>query len=96
MTQLDIILTVDTMVAHLAGGLGLPVWTMLCADCDWRWGREPTTPWYPTMRLFRQTRAGEWEPVVNKITDVLRTIVRQRTQERLRRQKGWATNELTL
>jgi len=96
MTQLDLILTVDTMVAHLAGGLGLPVWTMLCADCDWRWGCEPTTPWYPTMRLFRQECAGEWPTVITEIAHALRAIVRQRTQERLRREKGWATNELTL
>ena len=96
MSQLDLVLTVDTMAAHLAGGLALPVWTMLCADCDWRWGCGATTPWYPTMRLFRQAGAGMWEPVVHDITRALTTTVRQRTQERLRGEKGWARNELTL
>jgi hypothetical protein len=96
LSRLDLILTVDTMVAHLAGALALPVWTMLCADCDWRWGRGRSTPWYPTMRLFRQTREREWEPVLSEISRRLTAIVRQRTQERLRREEGWETKELTL
>src|SRR5215475_9247692 len=62
--ELDLIISVDTMVAHLAGALGRPVWTLLHADCDWRWGRDSDqTAWYPTMRLFRQTRAGAWDGV---------------------------------
>ena len=63
--QLDLVLTVDTMVAHLAGALGRPVWTLLPFEADWRWmlGRDDT-PWYPTMRLFRQHRPGEWGPVM--------------------------------
>ena len=60
MERLDLIVTVDTAVAHLAGALGRPVWVMLPALPDWRWllGREDS-PWYPTMRLFRQARLGE-------------------------------------
>ncbi|MBV9734532.1 MAG: hypothetical protein JO209_01385 [Acidisphaera sp.] len=58
---LDLVITVDTMVAHLAGALGRPAWLLLQADADWRWmtGR-PDSPWYPSMRLYRQRVAGDW------------------------------------
>jgi len=57
----DLIITVDTMIAHLAGAMGRPVWLLLKADADWRWmtGRNDS-PWYPTMRLYRQARPGDW------------------------------------
>jgi hypothetical protein len=69
---LDLVVTVDTMMAHLAGALGVPTWTLLQADADWRWleGRADS-PWYPTMRLFRQPRAGEWEPVLREVLAAL-------------------------
>ena len=52
-------------VAHLAGALGVPVWLLLPAPCDWRWMTDRNdSPWYPTMRLFRQERSGEWQPVI--------------------------------
>ena len=62
---LDLVISVDTMPAHLAGALGVPVWTLLDAAADWRWmdGREDS-PWYPTMRLLRQDAPGAWEPVI--------------------------------
>ena len=62
---LDLVISVDTMPAHLAGALGVPVWTLLDATADWRWmdGREDS-PWYPTMRLLRQDAPGAWEPVI--------------------------------
>jgi hypothetical protein len=65
---LDLVISVDTMVAHLAGALGVPVWTLLDAAADWRWmdAREDSS-WYPTMRLFRQERPGAWEPVVARV-----------------------------
>ncbi len=70
--DLDLIVTVDTMAAHLAGALGRPVWTLLDADADWRWMRgRDDSPWYPTMRLFRQTRCGEWQPVVDQLMAAL-------------------------
>lgn len=66
--NLDLIVTVDTMMAHLAGAVGRPVWTLLPFECDWRWmlGREDS-PWYPTMRLFRQPRPGDWASVIQRV-----------------------------
>lgn len=66
--NLDLVVTVDTAVAHLAGALGKPVWVMNRFDSCWRWqrGRE-TTPWYSTMRLFHQPKAGDWESVIARI-----------------------------
>lgn len=68
MRALDLVVTVDSMPAHLAGALGVPVWTLLQAEADWRWmeGRDDS-PWYPTMRLFRQDRPGAWEPMIARV-----------------------------
>jgi hypothetical protein len=72
MKALDLVITVDSMPAHLAGALGVPVWTLLHADPDWRWmlGRDDS-PWYPSMRLFRQARPGAWEGVVGRVAGAL-------------------------
>jgi hypothetical protein len=69
---LDLLICVDTLSAHLAGALGVRTWTLLPADADWRWmaGREDT-PWYPTMRLFRQDRAGDWQSVIARVASEL-------------------------
>ncbi len=65
MRALDLIISVDSMPAHLAGAMGVPVWTLLHADPDWRWMKQRTdSPWYPTMRLFRQKLAGMWQTPV--------------------------------
>ena len=72
-TSLDLIITVDTMVAHLAGALAAPVWTMLYRGSDWRWpdtGRE--TIWYPTMKLFHQKTAGDWTNVMDEVIQELK------------------------
>ena len=68
MEELDLIISVDTATAHLAGALGRPVWTLLPFAPDWRWGLgSESTPWYSTMRLFRQKTAGAWEAVVQRV-----------------------------
>jgi FkbM family methyltransferase len=71
-SELDLVLCVDTAVAHLAGALGKPVWLMLPQPADFRWmeGREDS-PWYPTMRLFRQSRRDHWEDVVERVQAAL-------------------------
>jgi hypothetical protein len=75
MNDLDLIITVDTMTAHLAGALGRPTWTLLPFVCDWRWMlHRSDTPWYPTMRLFRQKNPGDWESVVGEIQKELRAL----------------------
>ncbi len=64
LNQLDLVITVDTSVAHLAGALGIPVWVAIPYNSDWRWMRERTdSPWYPSMTLFRQASPGDWGPV---------------------------------
>jgi tetratricopeptide (TPR) repeat protein len=70
--NLDLVISVDTAVAHLAGALGRPVWLLLPYVPEWRWllDREDS-PWYPTMRLFRQGKAGDWESLVERVTEVL-------------------------
>ena len=65
---LDLAVCCDTAVAHLAGGLCVPVWVVLSTIVDWRWLlKREDSPWYPTMRLFRQERLGEWAPVFERI-----------------------------
>jgi len=77
--NLDLVVTIDTAVAHLAGAMGKPVWTMLAYPPDWRWLLErEDNPWYPTMRLFRQEKMGEWWPLFERVADALREQVRER------------------
>ncbi|MGH9794536.1 MAG: tetratricopeptide repeat protein [Candidatus Acidiferrales bacterium] len=64
---LDLVITVDSAPAHLAGALGREVWTLLASECDWRWGLEgETTPWYPAMRLVRQSKPGDWSSAIQE------------------------------
>lgn len=68
MQQLDLVLSVDTAIAHLAGALGRPVWVLLPLDPDWRWLLERAdSPWYPTARLFRQKIDGDWDAVIEEV-----------------------------
>ncbi len=74
--SLDLVIAPDTAVAHLAGGLGLPVWVALPYSSEWRWlsgGEE--SPWYPTMRLFQQNQPGEWEPLFQRMAEALKEVV---------------------
>jgi pentatricopeptide repeat protein len=71
--QLDLVITVDTSVAHLAGALGKPVWVLLPANWDWRWMLDrDDSPWYPTARVFRQTELGDWSAVIGEVEVALR------------------------
>jgi ADP-heptose:LPS heptosyltransferase len=79
MMELDLIISVDTAVAHLAGALGKPVWTLLPFVPDWRWGLDSeTTPWYPIMRLFRQPKLGDWDSVIQRVADELKSLAESR------------------
>jgi tetratricopeptide (TPR) repeat protein len=76
MMHLDLIISVDTSTAHLAGALGRPVWTLIPADPDYRWLRDRSdSPWYPTMRLFRQKPGEDWAQVIPAMTEALRQKV---------------------
>ena len=78
--NLDLVISVDTLVAHLAGALGKPVWTLLSFAPDWRWLRDRLDcPWYPSMRLFRQSRPGDWRTVVKDVRDQLENLCCRRT-----------------
>jgi tetratricopeptide (TPR) repeat protein len=77
MRQLDLVISSDTAVAHLAGALGIPAWIALPRVPDWRWLlQRDDSPWYPTLRLFRQTRPGMWDDVFDRIAEELEKVVR--------------------
>src|SRR5262249_4354174 len=66
--QLDLVISVDSPTAHMAGAFGKKTWTLLSHVADWRWTLESdSTTWYPTMRLFRQTRPGDWTGVIERV-----------------------------
>jgi tetratricopeptide (TPR) repeat protein len=81
MKSLDLVVTVDSAVAHLAGGLGVPAWVALAFAPDWRWllDREDS-PWYPTLRLFRQRRPGDWDEVVGRMGEELTRLLERRPE----------------
>jgi len=67
--NLDLVISVDTAIAHLAGALGKPVWLLNRFESEWRWGLErEDTPWYPTMRIFRQSEHDTWVGVIERIS----------------------------
>jgi len=79
MEHMDLIITVDTAIAHLAGALGRPVWLLLPYSTDWRWIVNRTdSPWYPTMRIFKQPAPFDWDNVMTAIYYELEQIQKQR------------------
>jgi hypothetical protein len=77
LANLDLLVSIDTSVAHLAGVLAKPAWVALPSAPDWRWLRErEDTPWYPTMRLFRQRKAGGWDDVFGCLREALAELTR--------------------
>lgn len=75
--NLDLVIPVDTLAAHLAGALGKQAWVMLQHAADWRWMTScEDCPWYPTLRLFRQPRPGDWSGTINRVRDALQEFVR--------------------
>ena len=72
----DLVISVDTATAHLAGALGKPVWLLNRAESEWRWLLERSdSPWYPSMRIFRQRQSRVWEPVVQAVAEALREVI---------------------
>ncbi|KKK46695.1 hypothetical protein LCGC14_3162670, partial [marine sediment metagenome] len=83
MRNLDLVITSDTATAHLAGALGVPVWVALSFAPDWRWLLDrDDSPWYPTMRLFRQTRLGDWSGVFERMAAELQSKLEANMQPR--------------
>jgi ADP-heptose:LPS heptosyltransferase len=71
--NLDLVITVDSAVAHLAGALAVAVWVLLPHSPDWRWLlNRDDSPWYPTMRLFRQKERGDWDEVIERVVTAIR------------------------
>ena len=78
-TALDLVISVDTTVVHLAGALGRPVWVLLSNAPEWRYPRSGATmPWYPSARLFHQMTSGEWAPVISQVCDAMRQLAHER------------------
>lgn len=74
--ELDLVISVDTAVAHLAGAMGVPVWILLSEMVDWRWFLQRSdSPWYPSARLWRQRQAGDWDDVIVRVRDALQSDI---------------------
>jgi ADP-heptose:LPS heptosyltransferase len=88
MDSLDLVITTDTCIAHMAGAMGKPVWILLPHLSDWRWMQQrETTPWYPSARLYRQSAAGDWAGVLDRVTQDLTPLSAN---------KGMIMNNLTM
>jgi ADP-heptose:LPS heptosyltransferase len=83
MMNLDLVISVDTAAAHLAGGLEVPVWVPLSAAGEWRWLLErEDSPWYPSMRLFRQKKLGDWRGVFRRMARTIAELNHESTKRR--------------
>jgi ADP-heptose:LPS heptosyltransferase len=75
--ELDLVITVDTSMVHLAGALGKPAWLLLPYAADWRWLQNRSdSPWYPSLRIFRQPRPGDWTAVMGEVATALVEVAR--------------------
>ncbi len=75
LTRLDLVISIDSAVAHLAGALGKPVWIMTPTPADWRWLQDRAdSPWYPSLRLFRQEKPGAWPPLIAAVREALASV----------------------
>ncbi len=80
--SLDLVISVDTSVAHLAGALGKPVWLLNRFDTCWRWlHNRDDSPWYPSLRQFRQPALGDWDSVISRVRDALRRLAQTRLSD---------------
>jgi tetratricopeptide (TPR) repeat protein len=89
-STLDLVITTDTCIAHLAGAMGKPVWILLPHLSDWRWMQQiETSPWYPTARLFRQSAPGDWPGLLNRVISQLNGTLRVQLKPDRNRFAGW-------
>jgi hypothetical protein len=80
-TGLDLVISVDTALVHLAGALGVPCWVLLCYNPDWRWGIEgDATEWYDSLRLYRQSKKGDWESPFRKVEEDVQRLLQDERQ----------------
>ena len=70
--NLDLLISVDTSIVHLAGAIGKPVWLLSRFDGCWRWMNKHTSPWYPTMKIFKQPTHGDWKTVIDNVVKELK------------------------
>ena len=76
MQNLNLVISVDTAVAHLAGALAVPTWLLLPFNSDWRWFLDRSdSPWYPSMRIFRQTKPGDWDSLFEQVSLSLKQLI---------------------
>ncbi len=80
--NMDLLISVDTSIVHVCGAIGRPCWVLLSFNNDWRWLRDrEDSPWYKSLRLFRQTKLGEWEDVLGRVRGELEFLVKKKQQD---------------
>jgi hypothetical protein len=81
-SELDLIISMDTAVAHLAGALGKPIWLLLSTAGDWRWLKNVSDrPWYPNMKIFRQTKFNDWDGLIRRVLPHIKEIIKKRSKD---------------